>query len=102
MWLLHHLFLDDINRDCEEFQEQWNNHPISGKGNDQTPSVCLISPRFRSLSAEVTVQDMRFMGEVKYGRYADDFEGIHPEVLERYGNAGGSSSATLMEDKLHT
>ncbi|KAJ7456377.1 hypothetical protein B0H11DRAFT_1819069, partial [Mycena galericulata] len=29
---------------------------------------------------------MRLIGELKYGRYADDFEGVHAEVLEHYGN----------------
>ncbi|KAJ7728403.1 hypothetical protein B0H14DRAFT_2410054, partial [Mycena olivaceomarginata] len=70
LWLLHYLFLEEINQDCEEFQTQWNHHPISGKGNDRTPS------------------DMRLMGELKYGKYADTFDEIHPEVLERYGNEG--------------
>ncbi|KAJ6491342.1 hypothetical protein C8R47DRAFT_1176898 [Mycena vitilis] len=68
LWLLHLLFLDDLNKDCDEFQDHWNHHPISGKGNDQTPA------------------DMRFMGELKYGKYADTFDLVHPEVLERYGN----------------
>ncbi|KAJ7122623.1 hypothetical protein C8R43DRAFT_899656, partial [Mycena crocata] len=70
LWLLHYVFLDNINQDCREFQENWNNHPISGKGGDQTPA------------------DMRLLGELNYGRYSDDFENIHPEVLERYGNEG--------------
>ncbi|KAJ7456397.1 hypothetical protein B0H11DRAFT_1739299, partial [Mycena galericulata] len=70
LWLLHFLFLEEINKDCEEFQEQWNHHPISGKGHDQTPA------------------DMRLIGEVKYGKYADNFENIHPEILERYNQEG--------------
>ncbi|KAJ7478865.1 hypothetical protein B0H11DRAFT_1725718 [Mycena galericulata] len=39
LWLLHYHFLGEINKDFEEFQEQWNHHPISGKGNNQTPLV---------------------------------------------------------------
>jgi hypothetical protein len=39
LWLLHHLFLDDINMDCLEFQENWNSHPISGEGHDQSPNI---------------------------------------------------------------
>lgn len=31
---------------------------------------------------------MRLLGELKYGKYADNFENIHPEILERYGNEG--------------
>ena len=40
LWLLHYLFLDEINNDCEEFRNQWKHHPIAGKaGNDKSPAV---------------------------------------------------------------
>jgi hypothetical protein len=40
LWLLHKLFLEDINNDCRDFQDQWNLHPISGnQTNDQSPAV---------------------------------------------------------------
>lgn len=33
-------------------------------------------------------QDMRLMGELKYGKYADIFpEELHPEALENYGQS---------------
>jgi len=39
LWLLHFLFLDPINSDCLEFQKDWNSHPISGEGHNQSPDV---------------------------------------------------------------
>ena len=39
LWLLHFLFLDAINEDCAAFQANWNNHQISRKAHNQTPSV---------------------------------------------------------------
>lgn len=43
-WLLHILFLDDINQDCADFQEEWNCHPISGAGtNNKSPKVKSIA-----------------------------------------------------------
>jgi hypothetical protein len=39
LWLIHYLFLDMINSDCAEFQAEWNAHPISGAGHDQSPNV---------------------------------------------------------------
>jgi len=39
LWLLQFLFLDDINQDCEEFRQDWNAHPLSGKGGNQSPNV---------------------------------------------------------------
>ena len=44
LWLLHTLFLDDINHDCEEFRQDWNSHPLSGKGKggNQSPNVGII------------------------------------------------------------
>ncbi|KAJ6608230.1 hypothetical protein B0H10DRAFT_1921250 [Mycena sp. CBHHK59/15] len=63
-------FARNINRDCEDFQQHWNHHPISGKGKNQTPS------------------DMRLLGELKYGKYADDFDNVHPDILQQYGDEG--------------
>jgi hypothetical protein len=42
LWLLHHLFLDNINNGCKEFQGNWNSKPISGEGHDQSPNVSLF------------------------------------------------------------
>jgi hypothetical protein len=39
LWLLHHLFLNDINLDCKEWQEDWNSHGISGAGHGLSPDV---------------------------------------------------------------
>ncbi|KAJ7743027.1 hypothetical protein DFH07DRAFT_750030, partial [Mycena maculata] len=64
LWLLHHIFLGELNEDCSKFQEEWNNHPISGKGENQSPS------------------DMRLIGELLYDKYADDFENVHPDILQ--------------------
>jgi hypothetical protein len=40
LWLLHTIFLDHINNDCDDFRDEWNHHPISGVEQDQTPTVC--------------------------------------------------------------
>lgn len=39
LWLLHVLFLDDINDDCDQFRDEWNHHPISRAGKNQSPLV---------------------------------------------------------------
>ncbi|KAG1848385.1 hypothetical protein C8R48DRAFT_610934 [Suillus tomentosus] len=50
---------------------EWNAHPISGEGHDQSPN------------------DMRLMGQLEHGLYADDCEGIHPDIIRQYyGTAG--------------
>ncbi|KAJ7214025.1 hypothetical protein GGX14DRAFT_360623 [Mycena pura] len=43
LWLLHKLFLDLINDDCDEFRAEWNCHPILGEGHDRSPNVRLFS-----------------------------------------------------------
>ncbi|KAG1827023.1 uncharacterized protein BJ212DRAFT_1257563, partial [Suillus subaureus] len=71
LWLLHELFLRQIESDCNTFQAEWNVHPISGEGHDQSPN------------------DMRLMGQLKHGLYADDCEGVHPDIIRQYyGTAG--------------
>jgi hypothetical protein len=42
LWLLHFLFLNLINKDCDNFKETWNTHPISGEGHYQSPNVSSI------------------------------------------------------------
>ncbi len=46
LWLLHLLFLDEINKSCMAFQQEWNHHPISGAGRNQTPAVSMLSNLF--------------------------------------------------------
>ncbi|KAJ7159718.1 hypothetical protein C8R46DRAFT_880844 [Mycena filopes] len=74
IWLLHRLFLDDVNNDCREFQAQWNAHPISGRGaNDQSPA------------------DLRFMGQLNDGVYAvDPMDELHPDTIEQYYGVEGA------------
>ncbi|KAJ7585596.1 hypothetical protein C8J56DRAFT_788316, partial [Mycena floridula] len=70
-WLLHHLFLDSINVDCAQFQLEWNAHPISGEGNDESPN------------------DKRLLGMLQHGVYRDDCDGLTPEEIdENYGIHG--------------
>ncbi|KAE9393687.1 hypothetical protein BT96DRAFT_828844 [Gymnopus androsaceus JB14] len=70
LWLLHYLFLDLINDDCEEFQEQWNTHPISREGHDQSP------------------QDMFFLGQLEHGLY-EDCRGVDPDLLNHFYGVTG-------------
>jgi len=48
IWLLHTLFLEDIQNDCDEFQRHWNSHPLSGKGQNMSPLVCTPRMSFAS------------------------------------------------------
>ena len=49
IWLLHTLFLEDIQCDCDEFCKSWNSHPLSGKGQNISPLVCDYDQRIPSL-----------------------------------------------------
>ncbi|KAJ6494116.1 hypothetical protein C8R47DRAFT_1267661 [Mycena vitilis] len=89
LWLLHRLFLDKINDDCVEFQMQWNSHPISGAGHDQSPD------------------DMFLLGRLENGVYLDDCDGVDPGVIsELYGTHGsviqrapGETGAGQLDDE---
>ncbi|KAJ7588356.1 hypothetical protein C8J56DRAFT_785861, partial [Mycena floridula] len=73
LWLIHRLFLDDIRSDCAQFRLEWNAHPISGEGHNQSPN------------------DMRFLGQTEHGVYHDDYSDTAPSVLEHYyGTSRGS------------
>lgn len=38
LWLIHYLFLDEIDQDCSEFQRGWNRHPLTS-AQGKSPSV---------------------------------------------------------------
>lgn len=43
LWLLHFLFLEPLNKDCEEFQIEWNLHPMAGSGpKGRSPQVSAV------------------------------------------------------------
>ncbi|KAK7023060.1 hypothetical protein R3P38DRAFT_3317322 [Favolaschia claudopus] len=72
LWLLHTLFLEAINKDCLEFQTQWNAHPMDGKETfNKSPN------------------DLRLIGKAKYGIYRDDCGSLHPETIEKYYGVRG-------------
>ncbi|KAJ7757362.1 hypothetical protein DFH07DRAFT_742186, partial [Mycena maculata] len=83
LWLLHQLFLPELNEDCQEFQEEWNFHPISGRmTSDQSPA------------------DMRFLGQTTEGVYRHDpLDGIHPDAINWYYGVAG---ATLRRSRHQT
>ncbi|KAJ7571931.1 hypothetical protein C8J56DRAFT_810197, partial [Mycena floridula] len=72
LWLLQYLFVGDINNDCDAFRNEWNSHPISGEGHNQSPN------------------DMRFMGLLEHGAYKDavdgddEYQNVSADVLQRY------------------
>ncbi|KAJ7649692.1 hypothetical protein FB45DRAFT_961 [Roridomyces roridus] len=73
LWLLHLLFLEEINQDCRDFQDDWNLHPIEGvQTKNQSPA------------------DLRFLGQLTEGVYREDpLDGIHPDAINRYYGVHG-------------
>ncbi|KAG0707406.1 hypothetical protein DFH29DRAFT_796927, partial [Suillus ampliporus] len=82
LWLLHFLFLDLMNIDCEIFVEEWNYHPISG------PTTQHQSPL-----------DIRFLSDVENGVYiTDPLHDVHPDILNRYYGTGGPPLSRIDEE----
>lgn len=86
IWLLHTLFLEDIQLDCDEFCQSWNSHPLSGKGENMSPLVCACDPRFSSFIYNAIDQDIRLLGQTQHGVY-DEADGVDPAILHRYYGA---------------
>lgn len=47
LWLLHSLFLQEIDDDCATFRETWNNHPIGKEGRSKSPHVSIFASSVR-------------------------------------------------------
>ncbi|KAF7288225.1 Integrase catalytic domain-containing protein [Mycena chlorophos] len=66
LWLLHRLFLDAINSDCNDFVAEWNVHPLKGGDNKGRSPL-----------------DIRFVSETEHG-VEEDQPGVHPNILEEF------------------
>ena len=63
LWLLHVLFLDNINQECLDFQEEWNCHPISGLDtNNKSPKVHTLSTLYVDLMIVILFKGHAFFG----------------------------------------
>lgn len=83
LWLIHYLFLGEINEDCNRFKDNWNSHPISGEGHNQSPRVSVSLPHGGNVL--MLYQDMWFLGQLEHGIYNDDWddcEGMTPAEIE--------------------
>ncbi|TFY60474.1 hypothetical protein EVJ58_g5126 [Rhodofomes roseus] len=72
LWLLHELFLSDIDTDADNWVQNWNLHKLSGKHRNQTPS------------------DIRHLAKVTVGMYEDEYADIDPDILTEYLGVEGA------------
>lgn len=98
IWVLQFLFMNEIQRDCDEFMKDWNSHPLSGRGHNRSPLVCLWSyvHQFCMLTDS---KDMRLLGRLENGVYKGDSEKIDPSTLAQYC-AGVDGDPQSITDKI--
>ncbi|TRM70605.1 hypothetical protein BD626DRAFT_391090 [Schizophyllum amplum] len=68
LWVLHQLFLEEMQDDMDAFVHNWNHHPVSRSGHNMSPL------------------DRRLLSEREQGVYLDEFQDVHPDVLAEYLN----------------
>jgi hypothetical protein len=84
LWLLHFLFLDTINEDCHDFQHHWNAKPIhSRQAQYRSPEVCHTN-LYDTDIVLIIDKDIFFLGQLEHGIYLDEYDNVHPELLNRY------------------
>ncbi|KAG8896974.1 hypothetical protein FRC00_004972 [Tulasnella sp. 408] len=79
LWLLHFLFLDDLNNEATAFQADWNFHPISSSAG-------------ASRTGNKSPNDLRLKGQTKHGFYADmqdEVAGVDESLIQKYYGAYG-------------
>lgn len=83
IWLLHHLFLTELNKEILEWAEAWNNHRIS------TPGLGSLSPKalkFRSLLQHGVRGIMDRIPEEEIQDYGIDWEDYDNTSLQSHHN----------------
>lgn len=98
IWLLQLLFMDDIQKDCDDFVKDWNSHPLSGRGHNQSPLVCFVFC-VDSFGVLTILQDMRLLQRLEHGIYKDDAEEVDPSTLAQYC-AGVNGNPQSIADRI--
>lgn len=102
LWLLHHLFLDDLNDDIQEWAEHWNAHVMCLKGqkNRAPRDLFLIGLRRRLADLGIQRQEDNIDDLERFGidwEDADDQELIR-ELRERGENPFDDYAPDNMND----
>ena len=80
LWLLHHLFLANVNEDIQRWTEQWNSHVMRLKRQrNQAPRDMFMI----GLARRMAVDDIRMQEEdiLDVGQFGIDWEGMDDEEL---------------------
>ena len=87
LWLVHFLFLQEINDDCDTFSADWNVHDMASAGN-RSPQVSGYILYSRLLKSDYT-KHIRLEGFATHGVPADEFTAVHPDMLDTYLGVAG-------------
>ena len=83
IWVLHFLFMSEIQHDCDEFTKDWNSHPLSGRGHNRSPLVRLTS--YPYLFCILTgSKDMRLLERLEHGVYKGNSGEVDYMTLTQY------------------
>ncbi|KAG8937608.1 hypothetical protein FRC03_008017 [Tulasnella sp. 419] len=80
LWLLHELFLKEINEDIQEFVDNWNQKGVTG-----------------GLTQNKSPSDMKFLVETKKGKYVDPMDDVDPDVLQEFYGVDLESHPNLLD-----
>ncbi|PPQ79843.1 hypothetical protein CVT24_003646 [Panaeolus cyanescens] len=74
LWILHYLFLDAINNDCNSFVQDWNSHPMLKRGS-RSPN---------ELEMEGMIKHGVYRTEIKGFEFVDECEGLTEEETKKF------------------
>lgn len=86
LWILHTLFLNDINADLKAFQENWNRHRVStAQMGNRTPLVRVVHFFVKTKTpSKGGLQDQRFLSRSTLGVRPNPSSNALKEIAELY------------------
>ncbi|KAI9058753.1 hypothetical protein FKP32DRAFT_1581272 [Trametes sanguinea] len=91
VWLLHHLFLDTINRDAHQWAETWNHHVIARRGERHlSPAQMYIRGLAEHGQRGIRLADLNpdleqgLSNSIDYADYGIDWEDIGNEHIRQH------------------
>ena len=95
IWVLHFLFMSEIQQDCDEFMRDWNSHPLSGRGHNTSPLVC-HGLNLHPLCVLTDSKDMRLLKRLEHGVY-EGVSAVDPSTVVQYCAGVNGDVQSIME-----
>jgi hypothetical protein len=100
LWILHHLFLSEINQDAQDWSGAWNSHVVSLRGERaRTPQDMFFFGMLEQGVRGIEIEDQD-LDEDAIAGYGIDWEALDNQEIRNHHDYANPPLAALLDDEI--